>query len=63
MILFYWRWYSSLNGWVTDNHQYIENVDYCKIVPITEQQSHLFSKNVILFGFEGMKLEEIKKKM
>ena len=40
----------------------IENVDYCKIVPITEQQSRLFSKNVILFGFEGMKLEEIKKK-
>ena len=43
--------------------QYIENVDYCKIVPITGQQSRLFSKNVILFGFEGMKLEEIKKKM
>lgn len=40
----------------------IENVDYCKIVPITEQQSRLFSKNVILFGFEGVKLEEIKKK-
>ena len=38
------------------------NVDYCKIVPITEQQSRLFSKNVILFGFEGVKLEEIKKK-
>lgn len=42
--------------------QYIENIDYCKIVPMTEQQSRFFS-NVILFGFEGVKLEEIKKKM